>query len=119
VIVVDQIADEVQRIEIEFPFPDLSNPLYISRKTIIENNQIVGAGLVRLTGEGILILDPSQPKTVRARAAAQVIEALKQDVKSRGLDECHVFVRDPNVVKFLKHVGFVESQGGKPLVIHF
>lgn len=118
-IIIDGIADEVRRIPTEFPFPDTSNPLYIAQKTIIDAGEVVGAGLVRLTGEGILILDPAKSRVSRAWGAAQVIEALKQDVKARGLDECHVFVRDSNVQRFLEHLGFKECQGGQPLVIHF
>jgi hypothetical protein len=118
-IIFDDIADEVKGIPIEFPFPDLANPLYISRKTIVHDGKVIGAGLVRLTGEGILILDKEQPLISRARGAMEVIEALKQDVKRKGLDECHVFVRDANVQYFLKRLGFIECKGGTPLVIHF
>jgi len=35
------------------------------------------------------------------------------------LDECHIFVKDHNVQKFMEHFGFKPCQGGQPLVIHF
>lgn len=119
-LVLNNLTDELKKIHNgKFPFPDLRNPLYISRKTVIDDGKMVGGGLVRLTGEGILILDESLPRTMRARAAEQIVYSLMQDVKNKGLDECHVFVRDPNVQKFLRHLGFVDCQGGDPLVIHF
>lgn len=113
--------DSVRKIhrEEKFPFPNLQNPLYFSRKIVISQGKVIGAGFVRLTGEGILILDKKEPLVTRAFAAKTIVEELKLDVKSKGLDECHVFVQDVNVQNFLKRLGFQECQGGKPLVIHF
>lgn len=102
-----------------FPTPDLSDRLYIAKKTIIENGQVVAIGLVRLTAEGILITNQVLPKTTRARCSATAIESLKQDVKCYGMNECHIFVKDNKVKKFLQHLGFVSSKGGDPLVINF
>lgn len=115
----DECIEEVKNIHIEFPFPDLQNPLYISKKVAIGNGKVIGAGFVRLTGEGILILDRDQPTITRARAGAEIIEALKDTVKKNGLDECHVFVHDMNVRKYLQHLGFNNCKGGQAMVIHF
>lgn len=105
--------------KIEFPFPDIKNPMYISNKIVIDNGEIVGAGFVRLTSEGILILDKERSKIVRAKAAVSIVEGLKDSVKKFGLDECHVFVQDVNVQRFLGKLGFVNCKGGQPMVIHF
>ena len=103
----------------EFPLPDLSNRLYICRKTVIDKAEVVAIGLVRLTAEGILFTNGSLPLVTRARASAVLIEQLKGDCKSQGLDECHVFVKQENVKRFLEHLGFSPCKGGDPLVIHF
>ena len=102
-----------------FPLPDLSNRLYISRKTVVESGHIAAIGLVRLTAEGILLTNKDLPLVTRARCSAILVEKLKQDIKLQGLDECHVFVRKPNVQRFLEHLGFLPCKGGDPLVIHF
>jgi hypothetical protein len=102
-----------------FPLPDLSNRLYICRKTAVDAGKIVAVGLVRLTAEGILITNQELPKSTRARASAVLVEQLKQETKSYGLDECHVFVKNAGVQQFLEHLGFNPCQGGKALVIHF
>lgn len=102
-----------------FPIPIVRNPLYISKKTAIDNGQLIGSAMVKLTAEGILILDQNQPLVTRARAAKELIEALKQDIKMQGLNDCHVFVKKEAVRKFLKHLGFMPCQGGDPMVIHF
>lgn len=102
-----------------FPFPDLSNPLYISKRIAVCDGKTIAAGFVRLTCEGILIVDGNACKLARAIAGKEIIESLKIDVKSKGLDECHVFVKNPDVVRFLEHVGFKPSLGGNPMIIHF
>ena len=112
--------EEMKRIhDNSFPLPDLSNRLYICKKSVIDDGKLVAIGLVRLTAEGILLTNQLLPVTMRARASAVVIEQLKQDVKAWGLDECHVFVKSSKVQQFLKHLGFQLSKGGQPLVIHF
>ena|SRR5271166_6045584 len=102
-----------------FPLPDLTNRLYILKKSAVENGKLVAVGLVRLTAEGILMTDQSLPLVTRANCSTVLIESLKSDAKSYGLDECHVFVKNEKVSKFLKHIGFSPCNGGQPLVIHF
>jgi hypothetical protein len=102
-----------------FPLPDLLNPLYVSQKTAIENGRVVAIGLVRLTAEGVLICNMKEGSLARARASATLIEELKKDCIQSKLDECHVFVKDSKVHKFLSHLGFKFCQGGTPMVIHF
>lgn len=101
-----------------FPLPDVSNKLYISKKTVISKGKPVAIGLVRLTGEGILIVDTQCNHIERAIASAAVIEALRGDVKNQGLEDCHVFVKDKGVQKFLRHLGFQDCKGGQPMVIY-
>jgi hypothetical protein len=102
-----------------FPFPDLSNKLYIFQKTAIEEGRIVAVGLVRLTTEGILITNKDVRSITRARAAREVIESLKKDCQLRNLDECHAFVKSDATVQFLLKLGFKMSKGGIPMIIHF
>jgi hypothetical protein len=119
-LILDDSCEELKNIhDNSFPFPDVSNPLYISKKLVISQGKLVGGGLVRLTAEGILILDQSLPVGLRAIASKAIITALKEDVKKKGLDECHVFVKDPNVQELLRRFGFVNCQGGQPMIIHF
>ena len=101
-----------------FPLPDLSNPLYFGQCTAIENGEVIGVGLVRLTCEGILITDQSKPVTQRARASKAIIESAREQAKFKGLEDCHVFVRQPNVIKFLEHLGFAISKSGTAMVTH-
>lgn len=103
----------------QFPVPDVTDPMYISCKSAIDNGKVQAIGLVRLTTEGVLITDNSLPKTTRALASVAVMDALKKDLLSKRIHECHVFVQDPKVARFLCHYGFKKSKGGEPYIIFF
>lgn len=103
----------------QFPVPDLEDKMYISCKSAVENGKVQAIGLIRLTTEGILVTDQSLPKTTRALASVAVMDALKKDLLSKQIHECHVFVQDENVARFLRHYGFNPSKGGKPYIIFF
>lgn len=119
-IILNSTGEELEELhDNSFPFPDLSNPLYVSRKIAMSEGKIIGGGLVRLTTEGILILDQNTTLQQRSIASKAIINALKEEVKSRGLDECHVFVQQSNVRRFLKSLGFNDSKGGNAMIIHF
>ena len=100
-----------------FPLPWLDNPANIAHRSIIEGGKLVAVGIVRYTTEGILIADEELPIITRARATEMIIKELAEEVRARGLHECHVFVKDLRVKAFLKHLGFVDCQAGDPLVI--
>jgi hypothetical protein len=106
-------------IQEQFPIPDITDPMYISCKAVVDNGKVQAIGLVKLTTEGVLVTDINLPKTTRALASVTAMNALKQDLISKGIHECHVFVQDEKVGKFLRHYGFKESKGGKPYIIFF
>jgi hypothetical protein len=114
-IIIDGIAREVMDIPRDFPEPDISNPLYIAKKTIVENGQVIGGCLLKLTSEGILILDPKLPDITKARAIKEVIKGLDEVNK---LDDCHVFVKDQRFKKLLERLGFMDCKGGSAMVLH-
>lgn len=102
-----------------FPFPDLSNPLYISKREVISDGQLIAGGIVRLTTEGILFTNKDCSLHKRTIASKAIIQALKEDIKKKGLDECHVFVQQSNVACFLERLGFKDCKGGNAMIIHF
>lgn len=100
----------------DFPTPDISNPLFVSKKICVSHGKVVGFAGVKLTSEGILILDKDQPQITRSRAAFELIARCKEDIKKLNLNDCHVFVKDDKVREFLKKIGFKISKGGQVLV---
>lgn len=100
-----------------FPLPRLSDDLIICGRVFINKGDITAAALVKLTAEGILLLDKTQPRTLKARAVTELIEDLKKDVKRLGLSDCHVFVQDEKFKDFLlKNLDFQPCKSGIPLV---
>jgi len=94
-----------------FSFPDFSNNLYCCNKVVEdERGNIIGVGIVRLTSESILILDKTRERTTRSCAIKMLIDRMKKEVKSLGMDETHVFISNDNrALKSLlcRHFGFV------------
>ncbi len=86
---------EAYRKKVGAPFPDLTNQLYFCSKIVEdENGNIIGAGIVRLTTESILVVNDSQPKTARVRAIKKLVDVLKSDVSAFGMDETHAFIAE-------------------------
>jgi hypothetical protein len=100
----------------DFPTPDISNPLFVSKKICVSHGKVVGFAAVKLTSEGILILDKDQPRITRSRAVVELFKSCKQDLAKLNLDDCHVFVKDEKVSHFLEKIGFKFSKGGQVLV---
>ena len=102
-----------------FPFPDLSNLLYASKKVAIVEDEVIAAGLCRLTSEGILILDRDQPATVKVRVVRDLLQSMADEVVALGMDECMVFADSPEYAALLvKKLGF-EPCTGIPLVVSY
>lgn len=102
-----------------FMTPDFKDPFYICKKVVIADGKVIGAGIVKLTTEGILILDANQALPLRAVATKRLIEECKVDLKKMNINECHVFVKDGGLQKLLLRLGFEFSQSGPAMILHF
>src|SRR5580704_1771789 len=76
-----------------FPIPNINNPLYFSKKLIIDNGELIAAGLVKLTCEGVLVINEKAPLRSRVNGIKALIEEQSKDAKKIGLDDCHVFIK--------------------------
>ena len=77
-----------------YDFPDLANPLFLS-KLVIEDDagRVVMASLVRLTSEAYLLADPQSGKPrERWQRLLALHEAARQDALCRGLDDVHCWL---------------------------
>jgi len=79
-----------------YAFPDLTNPLFVTRIVIERDAQIVAAALLRLTAEAYVLLDPAAG-TPRDRWCALLLahEAARGDANRRGLDDAHCWLPPP------------------------
>jgi len=97
----------------------INDPLLISKKVIIENNQIIGSGMVKITTEGILILDESIPVDIRVNALKLLIKECQLDLEKKNIHECHVFVKNERFQRVLAKLGFQFCKGGTPMIFQF
>jgi hypothetical protein len=79
-----------------YAFPDLANPLFLTRVVIERDAQIVAAALLRLTAEAYVLLDPAAgtPRD-RWRALLLAHEAARGDANRRGLYDAHCWLPPP------------------------
>jgi hypothetical protein len=76
-----------------YRFPDLSNPLFLTKLVVERDSQIAAALLLRLTSEAYLLLDPcaGSPRQ-RWQSLLLLHEAARGDAARRGLDDAHAWL---------------------------
>jgi hypothetical protein len=97
-----------------FPIPNVNNKHYITQKVIDLDGRIIGSGMIKLTTESILILDPSLSKITKVKVLCSLINVMKNELKHFGLDDTHVFLTDPEPLKtekVLLRLGFIPAEG--------
>ena len=95
----------------EYPPPDLSNPLFLTKIVLAETSpeneaeKIVGAALLRLTAEAYLLLDPKwgTPRE-RWQALLTLHAAAERDAWHRGLEDVHAWLPPGLDKKFGKRI---------------
>lgn len=102
-----------------FPLPDFSDDTYIQKKVLVNDSQIIGCGLVKLTTEFILILDKSKPRRVRVNAIQCLSSNIVPNLYNKGIKDIHVFVNDPVVEKYALHLGFKKCPERSALSLRF
>src|SRR5271157_1872007 len=114
VMLITNVTD-LDKVELErihdgsFPFPDLTDT--IAKECVIDNGILVGMGIVRLTTEGILIIDRTLTTPTKVRAIRRLIEDLSLRAKILGVKDCHVFIKEDKMHKFLTEIGFRDCFG--------
>lgn len=102
----------------KFPLPNLNSKLYIIKKSIESDGELLGSFWVKITSETSLILQPDLSRLAKARAIKEVFDFLVNELVSMGLDDSHLFIdNDDTYVEILKkHFRFKDNLG-TPLYI--
>jgi hypothetical protein len=89
----------------DYALPDLSNPLFVTKKVLASDATIVGAAFLRLTAEAYLLLDP-RAGTPRERWQwlLALHAAAERDAWQRGLEDVHAWLPPPIAKKFGKRI---------------
>jgi hypothetical protein len=111
----------------EYPFPDIKDPLFVS-KLVVEDGEQAGAGnrgkkivmasLARLTCEMYLLAEP-QSGTPRERYERLLAlhRAGAADLRTRGLDDAHAWLPPPIAKRFgrrLQTLGWIRDDAWTP-----
>lgn len=93
-----------------FDFPSLSN---IVTEAIIERDDtIIAAGTVKLMAEATMILDKDASLADKVYSFKTLMNAAIKISKAKGLEELHIFSRDPKFMRHLyNHFGFKPITG--------
>jgi len=81
-----------------YDFPDLADPLFLTKLVLEEENRepgqgIVGAAVLRLTSEAYLLLDPKAGKPrERWHWLVGLQHAAERDAEARGLADTHAWL---------------------------
>jgi hypothetical protein len=102
----------------EYTLPDLNNPLFVTKKVLASDGNILGAALLRLTSEAYLLLDP-RAGTPRQRWQwlLALHSATERDAWQRGLEDVHAWLPPPVAAKFGKRVarlGWIRDDAWTP-----
>ena len=102
----------------DYALPDLSNPLFVTKKILANDGSIVAATLLRLTAEAYLLLDP-RAGTPRQRWQwlLALHGATERDAWQRGLEDVHAWLPPPIASKFgkrLAHFGWIRDDAWTP-----
>jgi hypothetical protein len=102
----------------DYTFPDLADPIFISKLVVEEDGRAVMASLARLTCEIYLLADPGEgnPRERYARLVA-LQRAGERDLLTRGLDDAHAWLPPPIAKNFgrrLERLGWVRDDRWTP-----
>jgi hypothetical protein len=102
----------------DYALPDLSNPLFATKKILADDGTILGAALLRLTAEAYLLLDP-RAGTPRQRWQwlLELHSATEHDAWQRGLEDVHAWLPPPIARKFgkrLERLGWIRDDAWTP-----
>jgi hypothetical protein len=102
----------------DYALPDLSNPLFVTKKVLASDGAIVGAAFLRLTAEAYLLLDPcaGAPRE-RWQWLLALHSAAEHDAWQRGLEDVHAWLPPPIAKKFGKRVarlGWIRDDAWTP-----
>lgn len=90
-----------------FPLPNLTNPLYVVKQSVVSDDKLIASFWVKITSEVSIVFGSEASSLSRARALLEVYHFLLDEMKRQGLDDTHLFVKNPGdfgniLVKHLK-----------------
>lgn len=101
-----------------YPFPDVSDPIFLSKMVLANEKGIAGAALLRLTAEAYLLIDPAagSPRE-RWENILALHDGMEREAWERGLQDVHAWLPPQIAGKFgrrLKRLGWIRDDAWTP-----
>jgi hypothetical protein len=111
----DEDKEELRRIhlaqQMPYEFPDLSNPLFLTKVVAERNGKIAAASLLRLTAEAYLFVDRECGTPIdRWRTVTLLHEVMRGEAAQRGLDDVHCWLPPQIASPFGRRLSFLGWQ---------
>jgi hypothetical protein len=97
---------------INYAFPDLSDALFFVKKVKVEEGRIVGAGVLKLCAEAMLLLEPERRPQDKMKTMRQLQAAVLEEARARGLDEVHAAIPEIGFDRRLAQLGWEKDRPG-------
>ena len=97
---------------IDYAFPELGSPLFFVKKVIEVEGQVVGALVLRLCAETMLLLEEQQGPQQKMAAMQELQAAVLNEAYARGLDEVHAAIPEIGFDKRLRQLGWEKDRPG-------
>lgn len=109
---VDEDQEELRRIhsaqQMPYEFPELSNPLFLTKVVAERRGRIAAASFLRLTAEAYLLVDRENGTPIdRWRTVTLLHEVVRGDASRRGLDDVHCWLPPQVAGAFGRRLGFL------------
>lgn len=116
----EEVLNNIIRIHDDsFPFPNFSDPTFISKRIIVNNGDIIGCSLVKITSEAIVILDKTKPLRIRVDSLTKLQKQIVCELRQRGIRDIHAFINDSNVTRFAERLGWEKCPARDVLSLRF
>jgi hypothetical protein len=109
---VEEDEEELRRIhtaqQMPYEFPELSNPLFLTKVVAERHGKIAAASFLRLTAEAYLLVDCELGAPIdRWRNVNLLHEVMRGEAVRRGLDDVHCWLPPQVADAFGRRLGFL------------
>ena len=95
----------------EFSIDEFSTNNYLGHFSVLDDDQLISTGGVRLIPEVVVVTDKNRPVKIRREALIKVLQASGYMVGNLGHTQLHAFVQDQVWLEQLLKRGFRKTAG--------
>jgi hypothetical protein len=97
---------------IDYAFPNLDDALFFVKKVRVVDGRVVGAGVLKLCAETILLLEGEQGPQDKLTTMQQLQEVVLDEAREKGLQDIHAAIPEIGFDKRLWQLGWEKDRPG-------